>query len=88
MQFQKELRFPNEPIVTVRAKVMEAQFIETMLLLSINHQSLIATKANRVVTAANGRVVMDLSKKRSRCRCSHIRCQSSYNQALMQQQLL
>ena len=56
--------FPNEPIVTVRAKVMEAQFIETMLLLSINHQSLIATKANRVVTAANGRVVMDLGARR------------------------
>ena len=49
--------FPNEPIVTVRAKVMEAQFIETMLLLSINHQSLIATKAN-------GRVVMDLGARR------------------------
>ena len=56
--------FPNEPLVTVRAKVMEAQFIETMLLLSINHQSLIATKANRVVTAANGRVVMDLGARR------------------------
>ena len=56
--------FPNEPLVTVRAKVMEAQFIETMLLLSINHQSLIATKANRVVTAANGRAVMDLGARR------------------------
>ena len=56
--------FPNEPLVTVRAKIMEAQFIETMLLLSINHQSLIATKANRVVTAANGRVVMDLGARR------------------------
>ena len=43
---------------------MEAQFIETMLLLSINHQSLIVTKANRVVTAANGRVVMDLGARR------------------------
>ena len=56
--------FPNEPLVTVRAKIMEAQFIETMLLLSINHQSLIATKANRVVTAANGRVVMDHGARR------------------------
>ncbi|HEY8349852.1 MAG TPA: nicotinate phosphoribosyltransferase, partial [Clostridia bacterium] len=51
--------FPNEPIVTVRGPVMQAQFIETMLLLSINHQSLIATKANRIVTAAQGRPVME-----------------------------
>ena len=56
--------FPNEPLVTVRARIMEAQFIETMLLLSINHQSLIATKANRLVRAADGRVVMDLGARR------------------------
>ena len=41
--------FPNEPILTVRGPAMQAQFIETMLLLSINHQSLIATKASRIV---------------------------------------
>ncbi len=57
--------FPNEPIVTVRGPVIEAQFIETMLLLSINHQSLIATKANRIVTAAQGRVVMEFGSRRA-----------------------
>ena len=46
--------FPREPIMTVRAPAIEAQLIETFLLLSINHQSLIATKANRVVRAADG----------------------------------
>ena len=50
--------FPHEPIVTVRGPVMQAQFIETMVLLTINHQSLIATKANRIVRAAKGRPVM------------------------------
>ena len=44
--------FPNEPIVTVVGPVIQAQFVETMVLLSINHQSLIATKANRIVRAA------------------------------------
>ncbi|MGB3989562.1 MAG: nicotinate phosphoribosyltransferase, partial [Acetivibrionales bacterium] len=57
--------FPNEPIVTVRGPVMQAQFIETMLLLSINHQSLIATKANRFVTAAQGRPVMEFGSRRA-----------------------
>ncbi len=57
--------FPNEPIVTVRGPVIEAQFIETMLLLSINHQSLIATKANRIVTAAQGRPVMEFGSRRA-----------------------
>ena len=51
--------FPGEPLVTVRGPVMQAQFIETMLLLLINHQSLIATKANRIVRAAKGRPVME-----------------------------
>ena len=46
--------FPGEPIVTVRGPVIQAQFIETMLLLLINHQSLIATKANRVCRAGAG----------------------------------
>lgn len=57
--------FPNEPLVTVRAKSIDAQLIETMLLLTINHQSLIATKANRVVRAANGRPVMEFGARRS-----------------------
>ncbi|UKI35536.1 MAG: hypothetical protein L6V93_15505 [Clostridiales bacterium] len=44
--------FPGEPIVKVKGPVMQAQFIETMLLLTVNHQSLVATKANRIVRAA------------------------------------
>ena len=57
--------FPNEPIMTVRAPSIEAQFIETYILLSINHQSLIATKANRVVRAAQGRPVMEFGSRRA-----------------------
>ena len=57
--------FPGEPIITVRGPVMQAQFIETMLLLLINHQSLIATKANRIVRAAQGRPVMEFGTRRA-----------------------
>lgn len=57
--------FPNEPIVTVRGPVVQAQFIETMVLLTINHQSLIATKANRIVRAAEGRSVMEFGSRRA-----------------------
>lgn len=57
--------FPNEPIITVRGPVIEAQFIETILLLTINHQSLIATKANRIVRAAQGRAVMEFGSRRA-----------------------
>ena len=57
--------FPNEPVVTVRGPVIEAQFIETMLLLTVNHQSLIATKANRIVRAAQGRPVMEFGSRRA-----------------------
>lgn len=57
--------FPNEPIVVVRGPVIEAQFIETMVLLCINHQSLIATKANRIVRAAEGRGVMEFGSRRA-----------------------
>jgi nicotinate phosphoribosyltransferase len=57
--------FPNEPVITVRGPVMEAQFIETMVLLTINHQSLIATKANRIVRAAQGRDVMEFGSRRA-----------------------
>ncbi len=57
--------FPKEPIVTVRAPAIEAQLIETYLLLCINHQSLIATKANRVVRAAQGRTVLEFGSRRA-----------------------
>ena len=57
--------FPNEPIITVRAPAIQAQLIETYLLLCINHQSLIATKANRVVRAAEGRIVLEFGSRRA-----------------------
>ena len=57
--------FPKEPILTVRAPAIEAQLIETYLLLAINHQSLIATKANRVVRAAEGRTVLEFGSRRA-----------------------
>ncbi len=57
--------FPKEPIITVRAPAIEAQLIETFLLLCINHQSLIATKANRVVRAAQGRTVLEFGSRRA-----------------------
>ncbi len=57
--------FPNEPILTVRAPAIQAQLIETYLLLAINHQSLIATKANRIVRAADGRTVLELGSRRA-----------------------
>ena len=57
--------FPKEPILTVRAPAIQAQLIETFLLLSINHQSLIATKANRVVRAAEGRTVLEFGSRRA-----------------------
>lgn len=57
--------FPNEPIMTVRAPAIEAQFIETYLLLALNHQSLIATKANRIVRAAGGRPVAEFGSRRA-----------------------
>lgn len=57
--------FPHEPILTVRAKATEAQLIETFLLLSLNHQSLIATKSNRIVRAAAGRPVAEFGSRRA-----------------------
>lgn len=57
--------FPHEPILTVRGPVMQAQFIETMILLLINHQSLIATKASRIVRAAQGRPVLEFGTRRA-----------------------
>jgi nicotinate phosphoribosyltransferase len=57
--------FPNEPIMTVRAPAIEAQLIETYVLLALNHQSLIATKANRIVRAAQGRTVLEFGSRRA-----------------------
>ncbi len=57
--------FPGEPIVTVRGPVIQAQFVETMILLCINHQCLIATKASRIARAADGRAVMEFGSRRA-----------------------
>ncbi len=57
--------FPQEPMITVRAPAIQAQLVETFLLLAINHQSLIATKANRVVRAAQGRTVLEFGSRRA-----------------------
>ena len=57
--------FPGEPLMIVRAPVIEAQFIETYILMMINHQSLIATKASRIVRAAKGRVVSEFGSRRA-----------------------
>ncbi len=57
--------FPHEPMVIVRAPAIEAQLIETFTLLTINHQSLIATKANRIVAAARGRTVLEFGSRRA-----------------------
>ncbi len=57
--------FPGEPIIVVRGPVIQAQLVETMVLLTINHQSLIATKANRVLRAAQGRPIMEFGSRRA-----------------------
>ena len=57
--------FPREPVITVRAPAIQAQLIETYLLLEFNHQSLVATKANRVCRAAEGRAVMEFGSRRA-----------------------
>ena len=57
--------FPREPVMVVRAPAIQAQLIETFLLLTINHQSLIATKANRIVRAAQGRTVLEFGSRRA-----------------------
>lgn len=57
--------FPGEPIVKVKGPVIQAQFVETMILLTVNHQSLIATKTNRIVRAAKGRPVMEFGSRRA-----------------------
>ena len=57
--------FPNEPLITVRAPIVQAQLLETYLLTMINHQSLIATKTTRIVSAAKGRPVMEFGARRA-----------------------
>ena len=57
--------FPNEPLVVVRGPIIQAQFLETMILLTVNHQSLIATKTNRIVRSAQGRPVMEFGSRRA-----------------------
>ena len=57
--------FPSEPIVTVRGDIIQAMMVETMVLLTVNHQSLIATKSNRIVRAAQGRPVMEFGARRA-----------------------
>lgn len=57
--------FPGEPLVIVRGPIMQAQFVETMILLTINHQTLIATKASRICRAAKGKPVMEFGSRRA-----------------------
>ena len=57
--------FPNEPLVTVKGPIIQSQFIETMILLTINHQTLIATKSNRICRAAGDRPVMEFGSRRA-----------------------
>lgn len=57
--------FPGEPIVTVKGPAIQAQLVETMILLTVNFQTLIATKANRIVRAADGRAVMEFGARRA-----------------------
>ena len=57
--------FPMEPVLTVRAPAIQAQLLETYMLLEFNHQSLIATKANRICRAAQGRTVLEFGSRRA-----------------------
>jgi len=57
--------FPNEPLLTIRAPIIEAQLLETFILLILNHQSLIATKSSRIVASANGKPVMEFGARRA-----------------------
>ncbi len=64
--------FPNEPIVKVHGPALQAQLIETLLLNTINHQTLIATKANRVYRAASGRKVIEMGARRAQGVCAAV----------------
>ncbi len=57
--------FPHEPLITVRGPIIEVQLIETMVLLTLNFQSLVATKANRIVRAGAGRSVFEFGSRRA-----------------------
>ncbi len=57
--------FPNEPLITVRAPMIEAQLLETTILMMLNHESLIATKSSRIIAAAKGRPVMEFGARRA-----------------------
>ncbi len=57
--------FPNEPLITVKAPIIEAQLLETTILMMLNHQSLIATKASRIVSSAKGKPVMEFGARRA-----------------------
>jgi nicotinate phosphoribosyltransferase len=59
------IMYPNEPVITVIAPIIDAQLVETAILTQINHQSLIATKTRRIVSAANGRIVSDFGARRA-----------------------
>ncbi|MCX2683416.1 nicotinate phosphoribosyltransferase [Campylobacter sp. MIT 21-1685] len=60
-----EVVFPNEPLMIIKANAIEAQLLESFFLLSLNHQSLIATKANRLVRSAQGRAVLEFGSRRA-----------------------
>lgn len=60
-----EVVFPNEPLITIKAPIIEAQLLETAILTILNHQSLIATKTSRIVRAANGKPVMEFGARRA-----------------------
>lgn len=60
-----EIIYPNEPVITIVAPLIEAQLVETAILLQFNHQSLIATKTNRIVRSAEGRLVSDFGARRA-----------------------
>lgn len=65
--------FPGEPIITVKAPIIQAQILETYLLLCLNYSSLVATKTNRIVRAAQGRSVMEFGSRRAHSADASIR---------------
>lgn len=71
--------FPNEPLVTIRAPLIECQLLETVLLLQLNHQSLIATKAARIVSEAQGRPVLEFGARRAHgCDAANFGARAAY----------